>query len=186
MEQTEAYKLIAETIRSRRTCKNFDGSEIQKSLVTELLDLAVWAPNHRLNEPWRFRVLTKSGVLKLIGEIKNCLGPEESKSFEKTFEKLTTAGAILYVTCLKDSQPIVDQENFAATSALIQNLLLGATALKLQSYWGTGKIATLPTTVEFLKIEENERFVGWIWLGRGEVGEPKIRTPASQKTIWFD
>ena len=56
-------------IRTRRTHKVFGPEPVTRAVVEELLELARWAPNHGLTEPWRFRVL----------------GPE-------SFERLVTAG----------------------------------------------------------------------------------------------
>ncbi len=57
-------------IRSRRTHKAFEPEPVDPETIEELFELARFAPNHHLTEPWRFRVL----------------GPE-------TFDKLVAAGA---------------------------------------------------------------------------------------------
>jgi nitroreductase len=186
MSKNPAYENISELIRKRRTGKIFDGKAVDTKTVKDLLELAVWAPNHRLNEPWRFRILSQNGILNLIDRISKDSSPEDLKTYEKNFAKLKTAGVIIYVTHLRDPQPVIDQENFAATCAAIQNILLSATALDLRSYWGTGKLATHPSTLNFLNLKDDEKFVGWVWLGYGELPQPTRRTPASDKTIWFD
>lgn len=180
------FDLVSTLIRSRRTCKEFDGSPIEKPDLTRLLELAIWAPNHRLNEPWRFRVLSKNGILTFIEFLSRTLTREDSEKFSKLFEKLKMAGAIIHVTCLKDVDPEVDLENYAATCAATQNILLAATAAGLQSYWGTGKIAKHTKTLEYLQLTSDERFVAWVWLGHGKIGEAKSRSPIENKTTWFD
>lgn len=177
---------VYEVIRSRRTCKKFNGSPIAKSTIEEFLDLAILAPNHRLNQPWKFRVLSQSGIQKLISHFQSKASPDDLKAFEKNFEKLKSAGAVIYITCAQDSDMTISKENFAATSAAIQNILLSATASEIQSYWGTGKFATHPINLEYLRIDSSENFVGWIWLGYGEVKDAPARIAASEKTIWFD
>ena len=46
-----------DAIRSRRTHKSFGREAVPRATLEELFDLARFAPNHRLTQPWRFRVL---------------------------------------------------------------------------------------------------------------------------------
>ncbi len=48
---------VEKAIRSRRTVKAFERGPVDRSALEELLELARWAPNHNLTNPWRFRVL---------------------------------------------------------------------------------------------------------------------------------
>ena len=44
-------------IRSRRTHKAYGAEPVDRATLEELFELARWAPNHHLTNPWRFRVL---------------------------------------------------------------------------------------------------------------------------------
>ena len=48
---------LEQAIRSRRTHKAFAPEPVPRAVLEELLELARWAPNHNLTNPWRFRVL---------------------------------------------------------------------------------------------------------------------------------
>src|SRR5881397_2337578 len=48
---------LEQAIRSRRTVKAFGREPVERETLEELLELARWAPNHNLTNPWRFRVL---------------------------------------------------------------------------------------------------------------------------------
>ena len=48
---------VETAIRTRRTHKAFTAEPLTREQLAELLDLAVWAPNHHLTAPWRFRVI---------------------------------------------------------------------------------------------------------------------------------
>lgn len=179
--------MIADVVRKRRTTKNFDGKPVAKETISTLLDLTRWAPNHRLTEPWKFRVLTASGIRNWLAHMQSALSQEERVNFETNFKRITQAGAIVYTTSARDTNAAIDLENYAAVCAGVQNLLLGATALGLQTYWGTGKIFSHPETLHFLQVGETERFVGAIWLGHGEI--PAIipaRKPIEEKTKWIE
>ena len=53
---------VEEAIRTRRTHKVYEQEPVDRATVEELLELARWAPNHHLTEPWRFRVLGPGDV----------------------------------------------------------------------------------------------------------------------------
>ena len=57
---------FAEAIRSRRSIDLFEPDPPGTERLLEAIDLARWAPNHRLTEPWRFIVLS--------GDARNGLG----------------------------------------------------------------------------------------------------------------
>ena len=48
---------VFEAIRGRRTVKAFAPEPVPRERLDELFELARWAPNHKLTQPWRFRVL---------------------------------------------------------------------------------------------------------------------------------
>ena len=63
---------VEDAIRSRRTHKAFAPEPVPRELLDELLELARWAPNHHLTNPWRFRVLGPTALAAL----KQAAGPE--------------------------------------------------------------------------------------------------------------
>ena len=54
---TVAPMELEEAIRGRRTHKAYAAEPVERETLDELLELARWAPNHHLTNPWRFRVL---------------------------------------------------------------------------------------------------------------------------------
>ena len=56
---------LEQAIRSRRTHKAFAPEPIPRAVLEELLELARWAPNHHLTNPWRFRVLGPATLARL-------------------------------------------------------------------------------------------------------------------------
>ena len=48
---------LEHAIRTRRTHKAYGPDPVDRGTLEELLELARWAPNHHLTNPWRFRVL---------------------------------------------------------------------------------------------------------------------------------
>src|SRR5204863_7751116 len=52
-------------IRTRRTVKAFDPEPVDRPTLDDLLELARWAPNHHLTNPWRFRVVGPAALERL-------------------------------------------------------------------------------------------------------------------------
>ena len=48
---------LQQAIRRRRTHKQYGSQPVDEAMVRELVDLARYAPNHHLTQPWRFRLL---------------------------------------------------------------------------------------------------------------------------------
>jgi nitroreductase len=56
---------VEEAIRTRRTHKAYGADPVPRETLDELLELARWAPNHNLTNPWRFRVLGPESLARL-------------------------------------------------------------------------------------------------------------------------
>jgi nitroreductase len=55
--ESRNLRIIAERIRSRRTTNLFLKQKVSKQLLHDAIELARWAPNHHLTEPWHFYLL---------------------------------------------------------------------------------------------------------------------------------
>jgi nitroreductase len=56
---------LEDAIRTRRTHKAYGAEPVPRELLEELLELARWAPNHNLTNPWRFRVVGPESLAAL-------------------------------------------------------------------------------------------------------------------------
>ena len=57
---------LEDAIRTRRTHKAYAPEPIDRATLDELFELARWAPNHHLTNPWRFRVLGAGALERLM------------------------------------------------------------------------------------------------------------------------
>ena len=55
-------------IRTRRTHKAYAAEPVDEATLRELFELARWAPNHHVTNPWRFRVLGERSRAHLARE----------------------------------------------------------------------------------------------------------------------
>src|SRR6476620_4052076 len=109
---------LEEAIRTRRTHKAFGPEPVAPETLTELLDLARWAPNHHLTNPWRFRVLGPAALARL----KTAAGPEAATKLDRA----PTLVAISAIQCGDD--PVADDEDLMATACAAYIVLLAAHA----------------------------------------------------------
>ena len=176
---------IDQVIRARRTLKMFTGERLDKGLLREFINLAICAPNHHRNEPWRFVVVGGDDVADFVDALGQAIAklPDHGRStaLGKKFllqrDKLSKIGGFIYVTALIDADPVVHDENYAAACCAIHNMTLAAAARGLGSFWSTGELFALDICTDFFGIaREHERLVGALWLGRphGEAIAPRF------------
>jgi len=63
---------VETAIRGRRTHKAYGSQPVERETLDGLFELARWAPNHHLTNPWRFRVVGPQSLERL----KAAAGPE--------------------------------------------------------------------------------------------------------------
>jgi nitroreductase len=159
---------VDDAIRDRRTHKAFAPGPVPRELLDELLDLARWAPNHHLTNPWRFRVLGPESLEAL----KHAAGPEAAS-------KLDRAPTLVAVTQVRSEDPVQDEEDLCATACATYAVLLAAEGRGLAGYWRTPGVLRAPPGRAALGIADHERFVALIHLGRPRQDkEPPERAPA--------
>jgi nitroreductase len=146
---------VEEAIRTRRTHKVYAPEPVERELLHELLELACWAPNHNLTNPWRFRVVGPQALAAL----KEAAGPESAS-------KLDRAPTLVVASQVRDDgDPLQDEEDLAATAAAIYIVLLAAHARGLVGYWRTPAVLRDPAGRAAVGVPEGERVLGLLHLG---------------------
>jgi nitroreductase len=158
-----------EAIKARRTHKQYGSLPIDGVTLRELFDLARFAPNHKLTQPWRFRVLGP----EIRREIDELAGPKEAM-------KLRRAPTLVLATALLSGDPHVDEEDLHATACAVYAVLLGATNRGLASYWRTPSCFNEERVREALGLGDDERVVGLVHLG------PAVSEPPPKERLTLD
>ena len=160
---------LEEAIRGRRTHKVYGQEPVDRATLDELLELARWAPNHHLTNPWRFRVLGPESLerLKLVA------GPEAAP-------KLDRAPTLVCASVRLNGDPVQDEEDICAAACAIYIVLLAAHARGLVGYWRTPGVLRTPEGADAVAMDVDELFVGLIHLGhaRQEKSPPERLPPA--------
>ncbi len=165
---TDLDRLTA-LVRERRTHMLVDADDpVPVELIRQLCELATWAPNHKKTWPWRFAAFTGDGRSRL-GEafvadmVAAALGDEHKRT--KTARKYLRTPATVVVGCAAHEHPTFHDENRDAVAAGIQNLLLGATAAGLTSFWSTPPVMSGARSLELCGFDPDDRIIGVIYLG---------------------
>jgi nitroreductase len=167
---------VEEAIRTRRTHKAFARDPVPRELLDELLDLARWVPNHRLTNPWRFRVLGPQALARL----QSAAGPEAGA-------KLHRAPTLVAVSAVRSPDPVQDEEDLCATACATYAVLLAAHARGLAGYWRTPDVLRTDNGRAALGIAADERFVALIHLGWArQQKEPPARDPRAAVVAHLD
>jgi nitroreductase len=161
---------LATLIRTRRTHKAYAPGPVDRATLDDLFELARWAPNHNLTNPWRFRVIGPEALERL----KEAAGPEAAS-------KLDRAPTLVVCSCELSGDPTQDEEDLHATACAAYIVLLAAHARGLAGYWRTPDVLRTEEGRSAVGMVEGERFVGLIHLGHPvQEQRPPERTPAEQ------
>jgi len=167
---------LEDAIRGRRSHKVYGPEPVSQEVVEELLELARWAPNHFVTEPWRFRVIGSQTFERLVAA-----GEPNERS------KLGRAPTLIVASAKLTGDDHQDHEDVLATAIAVYIVLVAAHARGLASYWRTPKLFETPEGRAAVGLEDDERFVALIHLG-DPVNEPvaKPRKPVDEYVMFLD
>jgi nitroreductase len=168
---------LEEAIRTRRTHKAYVPEPIDRATLEELFELARWAPNHHLTNPWRFRVLGPQALERLKDAVDDPVGAA----------KLDRTPTLVVVSSTQTGDPVGDEEDLLATGTAAYVVLLAAHGRGLGGYWRTPEILRTPAGRAAVNVPENERVLGLLHLGRPrqERRAPE-RAPVHDVAIYLD
>ena len=159
---------LEEAIRTRRTHKAYAPDPVDRRTLEELFELARWAPNHNLTNPWRFRVLGPASLDRL-----------KAATAEGDPGKLDRAPTLVVASVVQTGDPLVDEEDLCAAACATYIVLLGAHGRGLAGYWRTPAVLRTPEGRTAIGLPDGERVLGLIHLGRArQEREAPERTPA--------
>jgi nitroreductase len=170
-------------VTSRRTSLRMDRERaVPQELIDRLCRLATWAPNHKKTWPWRFAVFTGEGRARLGAAMADALaadGLDDEAKLAKYRVKYLRAPAMLVIGAAPGDTEFRSLENRDAVAAGVENVLLGATAAGLASFWSSGAGAADGAVAELAGWEPGTATVAVIYLGwpDGDVPTPERPLP---------
>lgn len=167
---------VETAIRTRRTHKAYRDEPLDRRTIDELLELARWAPNHHLTNPWRFRVVGPETLERL----KAAAGPEAAA-------KLDRAPTLVVCSARLSEDAVEAEEDLHATAVAAYIVLLAAHARGLVGYWRTPGFLRTPEGAAAVGLRPDERFVALIHLGHPVQEKPAPeREPLAQVVSYLD
>lgn len=184
-EPTRNPQAVAEAIRGRRTINRFSGELPPREHLLEALELARWAPNHHLTEPWHFYLVgpdTKQAIVEMNAElVARDKGPEAAQAKR---ERWAAIPGWLVVTCDRSSDELRAREDYAACCCAVQNLMLQLWSRGIGSKWSTGPITRHTGFADLIWVDPAiEEVVGLIWYGYPAENPDSQRRPVDAALV---
>ena len=160
---------LADAIKTRRTHKAYGPEPVERETLEELFELARWAPNHHVTNPWRFRVLGPDS----LAQLKEAAGSEAAA-------KLDRAPTLVVASAAQSGDPVQDEEDLCAAAVASYIVLLAAHDRGLAGYWRTPEVLRRPEGRAAVGVGEDEHVIGLLHLGRArqEKAPPERLAPA--------
>lgn len=185
---------VYDLIKTRRSVPKMKPDPVPREVIEQMLEAAVWAPNHRLTEPWRFYVLTGDSKQR-FAEIRrgvraasfpDAAAPEAVKALDRVYQDTVATPAFIAVTVHQADNLEQREEDVAATFMAIQNMMLVAAEHGVGTYMRTGAaVLANPDLRALLTLEEDRRVVAIVYVGYPLETPQKRRTPAAELTVWL-
>lgn len=187
--------LFNELARKRRSVfpDQFEpGKKVDDAIIREILNNAIWAPDHGRSEPWQFSVFTGDGLRRLADFQSDLYKSESGGQFKEiTYHKLQRqplkASHIISIGMKRTTKKnIPEVEDIEAVACSVQNIYLSVTAYGLGGYWTTGGITYFEKAKSFFGLEENDKLLGFFYIGHVAIPSAKAsRSSIEEKVKWI-
>jgi nitroreductase len=184
----ESVLAIADLIRARRTINLFEAEPVGEDALLDAIELARWAPNHRLTEPRRIYLIGPNAATALAdcwaGFEAEAKGEAAGAARRKRLEGIPGNFAL---TSARHADADIDRENYAACCCAAQNLMLYLWQRGIGVKWTTGAITREDRFYRTLGIDPGaELIVGYFWYGRPRIVAPQQRRAVSEIVVKLD
>lgn len=177
-----ASDAITTLLRGRRTIDLYAPEPVSTQVLREAIEVARWAPNHRLTEPWRFYLIgptARAAIIALAAELDTAKKGERAGAARRA--RLEAIPGFFALTSRHSEDPLVEREDYAACCCAAQNLMLYLWARGVGVKWTTGGVTRHPRFYELLGAEPNvELVVGFFWYGVPRVVPTQQRRPVAE------
>ena len=180
---------VYEAIHARRMNNEFTDATPTRESLQRMLDAAIWAPNHRLTNPWRFVVLERGGAKRAeVAQLAydHMYQRNQNPEFASgSRQRVLDAPGLIYVFSLPGDTEETTRENYAAACCAVQNLLLAGVAEGLAGDWSTGNTTRHPQLAAAMGGESDWMMVGSLFIGYPSRPSASVRTPDAEVTAWL-
>jgi nitroreductase len=166
---------VEEAIRTRRTHKIYRPEPVPREQLDALFDLARWAPNHHLTNPWRFRVLGS----RVLDRLKQA-DPAGAR-------KLDRAPTLVACSVTQGEDAEQNEEDICAGACAVYAVMLAAHGRGIATYWRTPSVLRSAAGRAAMGIPDGEHVLGLLHLGYADrEWQPPDREPAARFVTYLD
>ena len=162
-------------IKSRRSVfpQDYTGESVDDVIVKKIRESALWAPTHKLTQPWRFIVFTGAGLRRLAQaqadvykRVTEADGTFREERYQNLLTKPMLSSHIIVVVMKRDKKKSVPEiEEVGAVFCAVQNLYLATTAFGVGGYLSTGGITYFEESKRAFNLEPDDKLIGFFHLG---------------------
>ncbi len=177
--ETQELREFGETLRGRRTIELFLHTAVPNELVMEAIEIATWAPNHHVTEPWKFYLLGTESINACVDLVREIVtAKKDAKMGDFKARSWAEKPGWVVVTCRKSDDDLLQREDYAACSAATQNFMLYLWKAGVGTKWTSGDITRDPRFFDIIGADPNDEFVvGLIWYGFPKLTPEQSRQP---------
>ena len=193
----ERLAVVSGFIRRRRSIKPVDmdsSREVDRALLSAVLENSNWAPTHGMTEPWRFHVFHDAGR-QALAETLQRLYREQTPAAEFREDKMRKLGenpllapVIMAIVMERlGGAKVPELEEIEAVACAVQNMHITASAAGLAAYWSSPPIVYTRAFADWLKLGADDRCLGLFYLGwpKANLQWPESsRKPIDGKIVW--
>ena len=184
-----AQSVVYHAIYGRRSAWKFTDQPVDLMAIERMLDAAIWAPNHRLTEPWRFFVLEqgipeRNRAAELAAEFQMERTGDQRRA-DAARQKVLEPPVVIYVYTVPGPDDETTKENYASVCIAAHNISLAGTAEGLAVTWETGGVMRHPGLRELLGADDSWQMTAMLMVGHPGEHPVSRRSPASGFVRWF-
>jgi nitroreductase len=173
---------VAALLRGRRSIDLFDPEPVGPAPLLDAIELARWAPNHRLTEPWRFYLIgpaTRARIIDLAVELDAAVKGERAGEARRA--RLGGIPGFFVLTSRRSEDALLEREDYAACCCAAQNAMLYLWQRGIGVKWTTGAVTRHPRFYEIIDSDAaKEVVVGFFWYGVPKVVPTQKRKPVAE------
>ena len=186
---------IAAIIKNRRTTYQFCNTKVPQETLNQCFEAAIWAPNHKMRQPWLFWQLgdaSQAWLAQIYAQHRaskkvSQQDPEWQGLFDKAVQKFQRIPQVILVGQKLVEHPMDVMEDYAACACAIQNFQLMATELKLGVQWSTGPIIRDDRVYQYLNLDKTQiQLIAALYIGFPECEVTSVRKSFKDALIQLD
>ena len=186
---TTTASSVYHAIYGRRSAWKFADRPVHPMAIERMLDAAIWAPNHRLTEPWRFFVLEQGApernrAAELAAEFQLERTGDQGRA-DAARQKVLEPPVVIYVYTVPGHDDETTKENYASVCIAAYNISLAGVDEGLAVTWETGGATRHLGLGRMLGADESWQMTAMLLVGHPAEYPVSRRSPVSSFVRWF-